>query len=179
MIPLKIVEIPKLEPITYNISIFLIKTDIMTAGDFHLSIHPYPFKIKVLSESHSMGLATPGYVEHWLSMHPCLVGQRQLGHTHWHQSSHMIQDMARWLDDGSSDSVQTQKWTVLLKSSMKQKSNTSQHLQCPRKTFARHCDRRFPTDRQTFNEIVRHFDNWQRATSNEIFPLFIMHHLQI
>ena len=53
--------------------------------------------------------------------------------------------------------------------------------QCPRKTFsfARHCDWRFPTDRQTFNEIVRHFDNWQRMASNEIFPLFIMHHLQI
>ena len=49
----------------------------------------------------------------------------------------------------------------------------------PRFSFARHCDWRFPTDRQTFNEIVRYFDNWQRMASNEIFPLFIMHHLQI
>ena len=36
-----------------------------------------------------MGLAAPGYVEHRLSMHLCLVGQRQLGHTHWHQSPHI------------------------------------------------------------------------------------------
>ena len=31
--------------------------------------------------SHSMGLAAPGYVEHQLSMHLCVVGQRQLGHS--------------------------------------------------------------------------------------------------
>ena len=40
-----------------------------------------------------MGLAAPGYVEHRLSMHPCLVSQRQPGHIHRHQSSH-IQTMS-------------------------------------------------------------------------------------
>ena len=39
--------------------------------------------------SHSMGLAAPGYVEQQLSKHLCLVGQRQLGHTYQHQSSHI------------------------------------------------------------------------------------------
>ena len=43
--------------------------------------------------SHSMGLAAPGYLEQRPSMHLCLVGQRQLGHTYWHQSSH-IQTMS-------------------------------------------------------------------------------------
>ena len=32
-------------------------------------------------------LAAPGYVEHQPSMHICLVGQCQLGHTYRHQSS--------------------------------------------------------------------------------------------
>ena len=32
-------------------------------------IHPYPFWMKMLSVSHSMGLAAPGFVEHLLSMH--------------------------------------------------------------------------------------------------------------
>ena len=54
------------------------------------SIHIY---IKVLSVSYSIGLAAPGYVEHWISMHLCLVGQRQPCHTYWHQSSH-IQTMS-------------------------------------------------------------------------------------
>ena len=38
-------------------------------------------------------LAAPGYVEHRLSMYLSLVGQCQLGHTFWHQSSH-IQTMS-------------------------------------------------------------------------------------
>ena len=42
--------------------------------------HPYTYHIKVLSVSRSIGLAAPGYVEHWLSMHLYLVGQRQSGH---------------------------------------------------------------------------------------------------
>ena len=33
--------------------------------------------------SYSLGLAAPAYVEHGLSMHLCLVGQRQLGHTYY------------------------------------------------------------------------------------------------
>ena len=34
-----------------------------------------------------MGLAAPGNVLHWLSMHLCLVRQSQPCHTYWHQSS--------------------------------------------------------------------------------------------
>ena len=34
-----------------------------------------------------MGLAAPGNVLHWLSMHLCLVSQCQPCHTYWHQSS--------------------------------------------------------------------------------------------
>ena len=59
----------------------------------HPPTHPHPFKIEVISASHSMGLAAPGYVEHQLSMHPCLAGQCQRGHTYQHQSSH-IQTMS-------------------------------------------------------------------------------------
>ena len=40
-----------------------------------------------------MGLAAPGCVEHRLSMPLCQVGQCQLGHIYWHQSSH-IQTMS-------------------------------------------------------------------------------------
>ena len=32
---------------------------------------------------HPMGFAAPGCVEHWLSIHLCLVGQRQPGHTYY------------------------------------------------------------------------------------------------
>ena len=37
-----------------------------------------PSQIKMLSMSHSMGLAATGYVEHGVSMHLCTVGQCQL-----------------------------------------------------------------------------------------------------
>ena len=37
------------------------------------------FEIRVLSVSHLMGLAAPGNVEHWLSIHLC----GQTGHIHW------------------------------------------------------------------------------------------------
>ena len=40
----------------------------------------YSLQIGVLSVFHSMGLAVPGYLEHQLSIHLCLAGQRQIGH---------------------------------------------------------------------------------------------------
>ena len=42
-----------------------------------------PQWVKVLSVSHSMGLVAPGYGALRLSMHLCLEGQCQLGHTLW------------------------------------------------------------------------------------------------
>ena len=49
----------------------------------------YHFEIMVLPVSHSMDLATPGNVEHWLSMHLCLAGRSQKGHLYWHHYSHI------------------------------------------------------------------------------------------
>ena len=49
-------------------------------ANYHSSIQIHS-QIKMLSVSHSMGLAATGYVEHGLSIHLCTVGQCQLGHT--------------------------------------------------------------------------------------------------
>ena len=57
-------------------------------ANYHSSIQIH-FQIKMLSMSHSMGLAATGYVEQGLSMHLCTMGQCQLGHTYWHRSSHI------------------------------------------------------------------------------------------
>ena len=46
--------------------------------------HHINFYIRVLPMSHSMGLAVPGYAEHLLSKHFCLVGQPRPGHNHCH-----------------------------------------------------------------------------------------------
>ena len=50
-------------------------------ANYHSSIQIH-FQIKMLSMSHSMGLAATGYVEQGLSMHLCTMGQCQLGHTY-------------------------------------------------------------------------------------------------
>ena len=49
----------------------------------------YPIWDWVISVSHSMGLAAPGNIAQWLSMHRCPVGQCQKGHIHWHYFSHI------------------------------------------------------------------------------------------
>ena len=66
-----------------------------TKKNQHHDIHPSMSIFKVLSMSHSVGLTALPYVEYpWqFSMHLCLVGQHQLGHTYCHQSSH-IQTMS-------------------------------------------------------------------------------------
>ena len=51
-------------------------------GDMPEHHHHIYFRIRVLSMSHAMGLAAPGYAENWLSEHLCLVGQPQSGHNH-------------------------------------------------------------------------------------------------
>ena len=51
-------------------------------------LHPSISMFRLRPMSHFMGLAAPGYVKHRLSMHLCFVGQCQLGHTYWHQSSY-------------------------------------------------------------------------------------------
>ena len=62
----------------------------MCPGSKHSSIHIH-FRLRCCPCP--MRLAVPSYVEHQLSMHLCLMGQRQLGHTYRHQSSH-IQTMS-------------------------------------------------------------------------------------
>ena len=64
-------------------------------------IHPSIsiFRLRCCPCPHSMGLAAPGYVEHRLSMHLCLVRQRWLGHTYYHQSSH-IQTLYSYVGGG-------------------------------------------------------------------------------
>ena len=51
------------------------------------SIHIH-FEVRVLSVSHLMGLAVPGYIKHWPPMCICFAGQRQTAHIlilhHWY-----------------------------------------------------------------------------------------------
>ena len=69
-----------------------IRTPTICHRRWHSSIHPSILDPSILDSgadrAPSMGLAASGYVEYQLSMHPCLVCQRQLGHTYRHQSSH-------------------------------------------------------------------------------------------
>ena len=65
--------------------------DLMSIGSSEINfnpIHPYPFEIKVLSSSHSMGLSASDHVEHQLAKQLCLVGQ-QLGHMYQHKPSYI------------------------------------------------------------------------------------------
>ena len=71
-------SIPPNSSCTYARNIICRPINKIKNANYHACIQIH-FHIKVLSMSHSMGLAAPAYV-HGLSMH-LLVGQCQLGHT--------------------------------------------------------------------------------------------------